>query len=73
MLIGTFYAATDGVLMALTGPFLAEGRQAGGLALVQTAQALARLGAAVAFGAPASRASRSARRAVSRLTGAKNR
>ncbi|MFE5713008.1 MFS transporter [Streptomyces sp. NPDC056501] len=51
VLIGTFYAATDGVLMALTGPFLAEGRQAGGLALVQTAQALARLGAAVAFGA----------------------
>ncbi|MFI6420556.1 MFS transporter [Streptomyces sp. NPDC050842] len=51
VLIGTFYAATDGVLMALTGPYLAEGRQAGGLALVQTAQALARLGAAVAFGA----------------------
>ncbi|MEU7069147.1 MFS transporter [Streptomyces narbonensis] len=51
VLIGTFYAATDGVLMALTGPFLAQGHQAGGLALVQTAQALARLGAAVAFGA----------------------
>ncbi|WP_405853019.1 MFS transporter [Streptomyces sp. NBC_00090] len=51
VLIGTFYAATDGVLMALTGPFLAEGRQAAGLAVVQTAQALARLGAAVAFGA----------------------
>ncbi|MFE5913215.1 MFS transporter [Streptomyces wedmorensis] len=50
-LLGVFYAATDGVLMALAGPFLAEGRQAGGLALVQTAQALARLGAAVAFGA----------------------
>ncbi|MFF1509826.1 MFS transporter [Streptomyces sp. NPDC058326] len=50
-LLGVFYAATDGVLMALTGPFLTEGRQAGGLALVQTAQALARLGAAVAFGA----------------------
>ncbi|MGA5065789.1 MFS transporter [Streptomyces exfoliatus] len=51
VLLGVFYAATDGVLMALTGPFLAEGRQAGGLALVQTAQALARVGAAVAFGA----------------------
>ncbi|MEU3604691.1 MFS transporter [Streptomyces sp. NPDC035033] len=51
VLLGAFYAATDGVLMALTGPFLTEGRQAGGLALVQTAQALARLGAAVAFGA----------------------
>ncbi|KQX53489.1 MULTISPECIES: MFS transporter [unclassified Streptomyces] len=50
-LLGVFYATTDGVLMALTGPFLTEGRQAGGLALVQTAQALARLGAAVAFGA----------------------
>ncbi|CAM5567532.1 MFS transporter [Streptomyces tanashiensis] len=51
VLLGVFYATTDGVLMALTGPFLAEGRQAGGLAVVQTAQALARLGAAVAFGA----------------------
>ncbi|MBD0710529.1 MULTISPECIES: MFS transporter [unclassified Streptomyces] len=50
-LLGMFYAATDGVLMALIGPFLTEGRQASGLALVQTAQALARLGAAVAFGA----------------------
>ncbi|MFC8491905.1 MFS transporter [Streptomyces sp. NPDC057235] len=50
-LLGVFYAATDGVLMALTGPFLAEGRQAGGLALVQTVQALARVGAAVTFGA----------------------
>ncbi|MFJ7955929.1 MFS transporter [Streptomyces sp. NPDC096319] len=51
VLLGVFYAATDGVLMALAGPFLAEGRQGGGLAVVQTAQALARLGAAVAFGA----------------------
>ncbi|MFJ8299445.1 MFS transporter [Streptomyces sp. NPDC094447] len=51
LLLGVFYAATDGVLMALAGPFLTEGRQAGGLAVVQTAQALARLGAAVAFGA----------------------
>ncbi|MFD3534792.1 MFS transporter [Streptomyces sp. NPDC058664] len=51
VLLGMFYAATDGVLMALTGPYLTEGRRAGGLALVQTAQALARVGAAVAFGA----------------------
>ncbi|MFC9337566.1 MFS transporter [Streptomyces sp. NPDC057020] len=51
LLLGVFYAATDGVLMALAGPFLTEGRQASGLAVVQTAQALARLGAAVAFGA----------------------
>ncbi|NML51036.1 MFS transporter [Streptomyces sp. R302] len=51
VLLGGFYAATDGVLMALTGPFLTEGRRASGLALVQTAQALSRVGAAVAFGA----------------------
>ncbi|WP_435970700.1 MFS transporter [Streptomyces sp. Qhu_M48] len=51
LLLGVFYATTDGVLMALTGPFLTEGRQAGGLAVVQTAQALARVGAAVGFGA----------------------
>ncbi|MFD8642995.1 MFS transporter [Streptomyces zaomyceticus] len=51
LLLGVFYAATDGVLMALAGPFLTEGRHAGGLAVVQTAQALARVGAAVAFGA----------------------
>ncbi|MFF7814448.1 MFS transporter [Streptomyces sp. NPDC007945] len=51
VLLGGFYAATDGVLMALAGPFLTDGRQASGLALVQTAQALARVGAAVAFGA----------------------
>ncbi|MEV6200636.1 MFS transporter [Streptomyces sp. NPDC051771] len=51
VLLGGFYAATDGVLMALAGPFLTEGRRASGLALVQTAQALARVGAAVAFGA----------------------
>ncbi|MEK9524454.1 MFS transporter [Streptomyces venezuelae] len=51
LLLGVFYATTDGVLMALAGPFLTEGRQASGLAVVQTAQALARLGAAVAFGA----------------------
>ncbi|WP_030325278.1 MFS transporter [Streptomyces flavochromogenes] len=51
LLLGVFYAATDGVLMALAGPFLTEGRQASGLAVVQTAQALARVGAAVVFGA----------------------
>ncbi|MFJ5546366.1 MFS transporter [Streptomyces sp. NPDC093225] len=51
LLIGVFYAATDGVLMALTGPLLPPGRRAGGLALVQTAQALAKVGAATGFGA----------------------
>lgn len=50
-LLGVFYAATDGVLMALTGPLLPADRRAGGLALVQTAQALARVAAATGFGA----------------------
>ncbi|MEU8530763.1 MFS transporter, partial [Streptomyces sp. NPDC048629] len=50
-LLGVFYAATDGVLMALAGPLLPEGRRATGLAAVQTVQALARLGAATGFGA----------------------
>ncbi|MET9376562.1 MFS transporter [Streptomyces sp. NPDC002992] len=50
-LLGVFYAATDGVLMALTGPLLPAGRRASGLALVQTVQALARLVAATGFGA----------------------
>ncbi|MFE2283939.1 MFS transporter [Streptomyces sp. NPDC059443] len=51
VLLGVFYATTDGVLMALAGPVLpAEGR-AGGLALLQTGQALARMLAAAGFGA----------------------
>ncbi|MBT2438714.1 MFS transporter [Streptomyces sp. ISL-36] len=50
-LLGVFYATTDGVLMALTGPLLPAGRRASGLALVQTVQALARLLAATGFGA----------------------
>ncbi|MFI8291081.1 MFS transporter [Streptomyces sp. ms191] len=50
-LLGIFYASTDGVLMALTGPLLPARRRAGGLALVQTVQALARLVAAAGFGA----------------------
>ncbi|MBT2450762.1 MFS transporter [Streptomyces sp. ISL-43] len=50
-LLGVFYACTDGVLMALAGPVLpAEGR-AGGLALLQTGQAVARMLAAAGFGA----------------------
>ncbi|MEV6328082.1 MFS transporter [Streptomyces sp. NPDC051909] len=51
LLLGVFYAATDGVLMALTGPLLPPARRAGGLALVQTAQALAKVAAATGFGA----------------------
>lgn len=51
VLLGVFYATTDGVLMALAGPVLpAEGR-AGGLALLQTGQAVARMLAAAGFGA----------------------
>ncbi|WMX47615.1 MFS transporter [Streptomyces roseicoloratus] len=51
LLIGVFYAATDGVLMALTGPLLPAARRASGLALVQTVQALAKVAAAAGFGA----------------------
>ncbi|MFG3255113.1 MFS transporter [Streptomyces sp. NPDC048172] len=51
LLHGVFYAATDGVLMALAAPVLPARQQAGGMALLQTGQALGRLLAAVAFGA----------------------
>lgn len=50
-LLGIFYAATDGVLMALAGPGIPRERRAGGLALLQTGQATGRLFAAVMFGA----------------------
>ncbi|GCD41350.1 MFS transporter [Streptomyces paromomycinus] len=51
VLVGVFYAATDGVLMALAGPALPAARQASGMALLQTGQALSRLLAAAGFGA----------------------
>ncbi|WP_214322489.1 MFS transporter [Nonomuraea sediminis] len=47
---GGFYAATDGVLMALAGPVLPAALRATGLALVQSAQALAYLVSSVGFG-----------------------
>ncbi|GIF47907.1 MFS transporter [Asanoa ferruginea] len=47
---GLFYAATDGVLMALAGPVLPDTLRATGLALVQTGQALAYLVSSVLFG-----------------------
>ncbi|WP_370948149.1 MFS transporter [Amycolatopsis sp. cg5] len=47
---GVFYASTDGVLMAFAGPLVPEGLRATGLALVQTAQAVARAAGAVLFG-----------------------
>ncbi|MFE7395934.1 MFS transporter [Streptomyces sp. NPDC057557] len=50
-LLGVFYATTDGVLMALAGPVLPADGRAGGLALLQTGQALARMLAAAGFGA----------------------
>ncbi|MGP8297525.1 MFS transporter [Streptomyces inhibens] len=51
LLLGVFYAATDGVLMALAGPVLPAERRASGMALLQTGQALCRLVAAAGFGA----------------------
>ncbi|MEU7643898.1 MFS transporter [Streptomyces huasconensis] len=51
LLLGVFYAATDGVLMALAAPFVPSERRAGGMAVLQTGQALARLVAAAGFGA----------------------
>ncbi|MFI6924467.1 MFS transporter [Nonomuraea spiralis] len=50
VLHGLFYAATDGVLMALTGPMLPEGARTGGLALLQTGQATARMVSSILFG-----------------------
>jgi MFS family permease len=49
-LYGLFYAATDGVLMALAGPLLPPELRATGLALVQTGQAVAYLVSSVLFG-----------------------
>ncbi|MEU7824726.1 MFS transporter [Catellatospora sp. NPDC049133] len=51
VLHGAFYAATDGVLMAAAGPLLSEALRTSGIAVLQTAQALARLGSSVVFGA----------------------
>lgn len=51
VLHGVFYAATDGVLMAIAGPMLPEGARGGGLAVLQTGQALARFAGSLAFGA----------------------
>ncbi|MFJ6480409.1 MFS transporter [Streptomyces sp. NPDC091682] len=50
-LLGLFYAGTDGVLMALAAPALPAAGRAGGLAVLQTGQALARLLGAAGFGA----------------------
>lgn len=50
LLHGVFYAATDGVLMALAGGVLPAAVRTTGLATVQTSQALAYLGSSVLFG-----------------------
>ncbi|WFE39376.1 MFS transporter [Micromonospora sp. WMMD998] len=49
-LYGLFYAATDGVLIALAGPVLPARVRTTGIALVQTGQALAYLVSSVLFG-----------------------
>ncbi len=51
VLLGAYYAATDGVLMALAGGTLPPSHVGSGIALLTTAVALARLVAAVVFGA----------------------
>jgi MFS family permease len=53
LLHGLFYAASDGVLMAYAGPLIPATVRATGMAVVQTAQALARAVGALAFGAMA--------------------
>jgi len=50
LLFGAYYAATDGVLMALASSVLPESHRGSGLALLVTATSLARLVAAVVFG-----------------------
>ncbi|GAA1652006.1 MFS transporter [Catellatospora bangladeshensis] len=47
---GVFYAATDGVLMALAGPVLPDRLRTTGIALIQTGQALAYLVSSILFG-----------------------
>jgi MFS family permease len=48
---GTFYAATDGVVMALAGALLPEELRASGMGLLTAVVAAARLVGAIAFGA----------------------
>ncbi|KOV71224.1 MFS transporter [Streptomyces sp. MMG1121] len=48
---GTFYAATDGVLMAAASDGVPEALRSSGLALVQTGQAMARFACSLLFGA----------------------
>jgi MFS family permease len=50
-LLGAYYAMTDGVLMAIASAALPDEQQASGMALLVTAVTLAKLAAAVGFGA----------------------
>jgi MFS family permease len=50
VLLGAYYAATDGVLMALAGAALPQEVRASGMALLTTGTSLGRLTASVAFG-----------------------
>ncbi len=50
VLLGTFYAATDGVLAALASRCVPAASRATGIAAAQTVVALARFGASVGFG-----------------------
>lgn len=47
---GLFYAATDGVLMAHGATLVPARLRASGLSIVQTGQAVARLGSSILFG-----------------------
>jgi MFS family permease len=49
-LLGTYYAATDGVLMALGSARVPEAMRGSGLAVLGTASSLSRLVASIAFG-----------------------
>ena len=51
LLLGSFYAATDGVLAAMASAVLPPHARATGLSVLATGTTLARAGAAVAFGA----------------------
>jgi MFS family permease len=51
LLLGAFYAATDGVLMALASSLLPEASRGTGLALLSTTTSVARLAGSILFGA----------------------
>jgi MFS family permease len=51
LLLGSYYAATDGVLMALGSPVIPAELRGSGLALITTVTSLSRLVASIAFGA----------------------